>query len=207
MTDLKISQLPAADALTGTELLAVVQGGTTKQATAQDIADLASGGPAGSVVVASSFASSAADPRIVLAIPGGSFGAQQTLEIDSYFSYNQNGAGNTFELDAAYHNANFRFSIIGSGGGSTDNSGYVHFHFKVQNLNAVNQQLVTAQCTYGFGQASGPGLKAVIAGQTSGGNNGPFAIDTTVSRNFRVDDSTAPTGILTHRATVARVVP
>lgn len=41
MADKKISELSAATALTGTELVPVVQSGTTKRATAQDIADLA----------------------------------------------------------------------------------------------------------------------------------------------------------------------
>lgn len=39
----KISQLSAASALTGTELVEVVQGGTNVQTTTQDIADLAAG--------------------------------------------------------------------------------------------------------------------------------------------------------------------
>lgn len=206
MTDLKITQLPAADALTGTEIVPVVQDSTTKRTTAQEIADLAAPG-GGSSVVASNFSSDSATPYLMLAIPGNSFGAQETLEIDSFFSYDQNGAGNTFELDVAFGSANFRFPITGSGGGSSDLTGYIHFHFKVQNLNSVSAQLVSAQCTYGFGQASGPGQRVVQGGQYSGGSNGPFAIDTTTSNNFRVDDSTAPTGILTHRATIARVIP
>src|SRR5262245_17696135 len=44
MPDLKISELPAAGALTGAELVPAVQGGTTVQTTAQAIADLGSGG-------------------------------------------------------------------------------------------------------------------------------------------------------------------
>lgn len=42
----KISELPVADALTGTELVPIVQTGTTKNVTVQDIANLASGGGA-----------------------------------------------------------------------------------------------------------------------------------------------------------------
>lgn len=43
--DKKISQLTAATTpLTGTEILPIVQGGNTVQATAQDVADLAGGG-------------------------------------------------------------------------------------------------------------------------------------------------------------------
>lgn len=41
--DLDIPSLPAASALDGTELVPVVQGGTTKKTTAQDIADLGGG--------------------------------------------------------------------------------------------------------------------------------------------------------------------
>lgn len=40
MADIKISELPVASSLTGTELVPVVQGGATKQITTQDIADL-----------------------------------------------------------------------------------------------------------------------------------------------------------------------
>jgi hypothetical protein len=42
MADLKISQLTSASALTGTELIETVQGGTNKKTTTQAIADLAS---------------------------------------------------------------------------------------------------------------------------------------------------------------------
>lgn len=41
MSNLKISQLNAADPLDGTELVEVVQDGANVQTTAQDIADLA----------------------------------------------------------------------------------------------------------------------------------------------------------------------
>jgi len=44
MADLKISALTSAGALAGTEPLPIVQGGTTKKTTAQDIANLASSG-------------------------------------------------------------------------------------------------------------------------------------------------------------------
>jgi hypothetical protein len=44
MANKKISQLTAAAPLTGTEILPIVQGGSTVQATAQDIADLGGGG-------------------------------------------------------------------------------------------------------------------------------------------------------------------
>lgn len=47
MADVKISELPAAAALTGAELVPVVQGGATVQATVQDIADLGAGGGGG----------------------------------------------------------------------------------------------------------------------------------------------------------------
>jgi len=43
MAEVKISELAAAGALTGTELVPVVQGGATKKATAQAIADLGGG--------------------------------------------------------------------------------------------------------------------------------------------------------------------
>lgn len=43
---IKDSQLPVADALAGTELVAVTQGGATKRTTAQAIADLAGTGDA-----------------------------------------------------------------------------------------------------------------------------------------------------------------
>lgn len=44
MANVKISQLASAGSLAGTEVLPVVQGGTTKKVTVQAIADLASGG-------------------------------------------------------------------------------------------------------------------------------------------------------------------
>lgn len=44
MAKKKFTQLPVADALTGDEIVAVVQSGTSKQTTAQDIADLATDG-------------------------------------------------------------------------------------------------------------------------------------------------------------------
>lgn len=47
MANLKISQLASAGSLAGTEVLPIVQGGTTKKVTAQAIADLASGGGSG----------------------------------------------------------------------------------------------------------------------------------------------------------------
>lgn len=42
--DKKISQLPAAGALTGSETIEIVQGGANKQTTTQGIADLGGGG-------------------------------------------------------------------------------------------------------------------------------------------------------------------
>lgn len=47
MADKKISELTAAGALDGTELVGIVQGGTTVQTTTQDIADLGGGGGGG----------------------------------------------------------------------------------------------------------------------------------------------------------------
>ena len=44
MADVKISELTSAAALDGTELVPVVQNGSTVQTTAQDIADLSGGG-------------------------------------------------------------------------------------------------------------------------------------------------------------------
>jgi hypothetical protein len=49
MPDLKISELPASDALTGVELVELVQGGVNKRTTTQDIADLGGGGSVTSV--------------------------------------------------------------------------------------------------------------------------------------------------------------
>lgn len=49
MADLKISELPAADPLDGTELVPIVQGGLNKSVTTQDIADLGAAGGGGSV--------------------------------------------------------------------------------------------------------------------------------------------------------------
>ena len=46
MADVKISDLTSAAALDGTELVPVVQNGSTVQTTAQDIADLGGGGGA-----------------------------------------------------------------------------------------------------------------------------------------------------------------
>lgn len=51
MANVKISQLTSASSLTGSEVLPVVQGGTTKKVTTQAIADLASGGGAESFSV------------------------------------------------------------------------------------------------------------------------------------------------------------
>lgn len=45
----KYTDLPAAGPLDGSEILAIVQGGNSKQTTTQDIADLGPGGPGGSV--------------------------------------------------------------------------------------------------------------------------------------------------------------
>ena len=44
MSDSKISDLSTSTALTGTEEVAIVQGGNTVKTTAQDIADLSTGG-------------------------------------------------------------------------------------------------------------------------------------------------------------------
>ena len=44
MANLKISELTASGALTGTEELPIVQGGTTVRTTTQDIANLGGGG-------------------------------------------------------------------------------------------------------------------------------------------------------------------
>lgn len=49
MANKKISELPASGALTGAEILELVQGGINKQTTAQDIADLGGGGAVDSV--------------------------------------------------------------------------------------------------------------------------------------------------------------
>lgn len=46
MANKKISELPSSDALTGAELVELVQGGINKQTTTQDIANLAAGGGA-----------------------------------------------------------------------------------------------------------------------------------------------------------------
>lgn len=49
MPDAKISELPAATAPTGVELIEIVQGGVNKQTTTQDIANLGGGGAWGSI--------------------------------------------------------------------------------------------------------------------------------------------------------------
>ncbi|MFN4063435.1 MAG: hypothetical protein ACK4JA_04510 [Parazoarcus communis] len=58
MADVKISELDAAAALDGTELVPIVQDGVTVKATAQDIADLGGGGGGGgstqSIIIACS---------------------------------------------------------------------------------------------------------------------------------------------------------
>jgi hypothetical protein len=43
MSNLAISQLPSSSGLTGTEVLPIVQSGTTVQTTVQDVANLAGG--------------------------------------------------------------------------------------------------------------------------------------------------------------------
>lgn len=43
--DKKISELPVASALTGSEAMEVVQGGINKQTTSQDLANISGGGP------------------------------------------------------------------------------------------------------------------------------------------------------------------
>lgn len=51
MPDLRISELPLADALTGAELVPVVQGGVTSRTTTDDIAGLGGGGGGGGSTV------------------------------------------------------------------------------------------------------------------------------------------------------------
>lgn len=72
MADIKISQLPAAGTLDGTELVPIVQTGTTVKTTAQDIADLSAGGggtvTAVSVTTANGISGSVANPTTTPAI-------------------------------------------------------------------------------------------------------------------------------------------
>lgn len=62
MADVKISALTAASALTGTELVEVVQSGTNKKSTTQDIADLAAAYTAPSVYAVRLTQSGTGDP-------------------------------------------------------------------------------------------------------------------------------------------------
>ena len=60
----KISELTAAGALTGAELVPVVQGGETVQTTAQDIADLGGGGGASYLVYVALLSQSGTDAPV-----------------------------------------------------------------------------------------------------------------------------------------------
>lgn len=62
MAKKKFTQLPAAGALTGTEIVAVVQSGVSKQTTAQAIANLGGGGGGSGVPTDWDFATSGASP-------------------------------------------------------------------------------------------------------------------------------------------------
>lgn len=65
--DKKISQLSGATTpLTGTEELAIVQGGSTVKATAQDVADLAGGGAPYQIYLAKFQANGTSDPIITV---------------------------------------------------------------------------------------------------------------------------------------------
>ena len=66
MADSKISNLTGAAALTGTEEVPVVQGGVTVKTTAQDIADLSSGGTDTNLANSDQEIDSAGERKIVL---------------------------------------------------------------------------------------------------------------------------------------------
>ena len=95
MADSKISDLGAASALVGTELVPIVQGGVTVKSTAQDIANLS--GAAGTVDAEMSFAASDRTTPLTVAAGGGIY-APFNMTLENLF------AG---------------IEIAGSGGGST----------------------------------------------------------------------------------------
>lgn len=102
----KITQLPAASALDGTEKLEIVQGGTSKQTTAQAIANLASGGGGGGDTFSS-------NPTLVLPA-GKSFGKYVNGDTPSWIGLTAVQA----ILDAiiAYINPSWNsFSVAGTG--------------------------------------------------------------------------------------------
>ena len=87
MADLKISELPAAAALTGTELVPAVQGGDTVRTTAQAIADLAAGGAAPKIAYARILADGSIPIGVGIASCTILFGGQYEITFDAdYFS-------------------------------------------------------------------------------------------------------------------------
>lgn len=81
MANITISQLPSASALTGSEVLPVVQSGATKKTTVQAIADLAGGGGGGGTLDITTIGSLGSDTSVSFNssayISGSATGAQQ----------------------------------------------------------------------------------------------------------------------------------
>lgn len=97
MANVKISQLASAGSLAGTEVLPVVQGGTTKKVTVQAIADLAGGG-GGSAFSVTANGTLGSDISISFTpkatIPSNlNGGTSYTTEVAQYASFNYGASG------------------------------------------------------------------------------------------------------------------
>lgn len=110
MPDIKISALPAASPLTGTEELPLVQGGVTSKATAQDIANLGGGLTIPTVSITPALPSYVSlqykDPSSFLidgvTIQSSTYSvdfAQQTQGYSYYYGYNGNNLITAFSTD------------------------------------------------------------------------------------------------------------
>ena len=97
MANIKISELTAAGALTGTELVEIVQDGVNVQTTAQDIADLGGGGGGAITVVAQPtdltidgasgtvYTNEGAAGRVTFTLPDSAVGTQYTfVNVDAF---------------------------------------------------------------------------------------------------------------------------
>ena len=176
MADLKISELPASDALTGSELVEVVQGGINKRTTPQAIADLSTG--VQSIVAGTNVTVDDTDPaNPIVSASGGGAGTVESV------TGQNNAVDNTDPANPIVRNGSREVtgasaSVIG------DNNGFVTFNSATPFDFTLDQLAANTKISF---QNIGAGAVTFIAGSgvtITGSTTLPGAVGTNYPTAF-----------------------